>query len=164
MLIRQDERGALLFQFEQKTYAYRTAHFGAKTSAWHCGRVSAALLRLLHEIPFFRHAASVYVDNFIFFFPISTAPLQFALAVICLRLLGTLLACKKLEFGPLIEWNGWSISTMRMTASLPLFKVHKIQQLISNLQQQPCRKNMEKPFMGHIPCSPCSFFIQISLP
>ena len=70
---------------------------------------------------------------------------------------------KKLEFGPLIEWNGWSISTMHMTASLPLFKVHKIQQLISNLQQQPCRKNLEKPFMGHIPCSPCSFFIQISL-
>ena len=46
MLIREDERGALLFQFEKRLYAYRTAHFGAKTSAWHWGRVSGALLRL----------------------------------------------------------------------------------------------------------------------
>ena len=33
MLIGEEERGAFLSQFENKTYAYRTAHFGAKTNA-----------------------------------------------------------------------------------------------------------------------------------
>ena len=40
MLIREDERGSLLFRFQGRLYAYRSAHFGAKTSAWHWGRVS----------------------------------------------------------------------------------------------------------------------------
>lgn len=134
MLIREGERGA------QKIYAYRTARFGAKTSAWHWGRVLAALLRILHKPLFFRHAAWAYVDDFLFFFPSSAAPLQFAIALICLRLIGAPLSWKKLQFGSLIEWNGWSINTMHVTAGLPLFKVKKIQQFISNLQQQPCRK------------------------
>ena len=50
MLIKEEERGALLFQFENKTYAYRTAHFGAKTSAWHSGGVSGPILPLLHQL------------------------------------------------------------------------------------------------------------------
>ena len=144
MLIREDEKGALLFQFEQKIYGMPHSPLWSQNQCWHWGRVSAALLRILHKILFFRHAAWVYADDFLFFFPSSTAPLQFALAVICFRRLGTPLSWKKLEFGPVIEWNGWSIHIMHMTASLPSFKVHKIQQLISNLQQHPCRKNLEK--------------------
>ena len=79
MLIKEEERGALLCQFESKTYAYRAAHFGAKTSA--C-RVSGALLRLTHVLLYLRHAAWVYVDDFLFLFPKSTAHIQFALAII----------------------------------------------------------------------------------
>ena len=69
------KRGALLFQVENKTSAYRSAHFGAKTSAWHWGRVSGALE---HCSDSFRHAAWVYVDESLFLFPNSTAPVQFA--------------------------------------------------------------------------------------
>lgn len=65
---REDERGSLLFKFNDRIFAYRSAHFGAKTvhllSAWHWGRVSGALLRLLHVFLYFRHAAWVYVDDF----------------------------------------------------------------------------------------------------
>ena len=64
MLIREDERGSLLFRFDDRLFAYRSAQFGAKTSAWHWGRVSGALLRLLHSFLYFRHAAWVYVDDF----------------------------------------------------------------------------------------------------
>ena len=39
MLVKEEERGALLFQFQNRTFAYRAAHFGAKTIAWHWGRV-----------------------------------------------------------------------------------------------------------------------------
>ena len=140
----QDERGALLFQFENKTYAYRSAYFGAKTSAWHWGRVSGALLRLVHKFMYFRHAAWVYVDDFLFLFPNSTAPVQFALAIILLQLIGAPLSWKKLEFGSSIEWNGWTIRPSQMTESLAAFKAQKIRNLVSNLQQQPCRKNLEK--------------------
>ena len=61
MLIREDERGSLLFKFDDRLFAHRSAHFGAKTSAWHWGRVSGALLRLLHSFLYFRHAAWVYI-------------------------------------------------------------------------------------------------------
>ena len=84
MLIKEDERGALLCQFENKTYAYRTAHSGAKTSARHWEKVSGALLRLLHKVMYFRHPFWVYVDDFLFLFPDSTAPVQFAIATILL--------------------------------------------------------------------------------
>ncbi len=70
ILIREEERGALLFQFENRTYAHRTAHFGTKASAWHWGRVSGAILRLVNQLLYFRHAAWVYVATFYFFFPI----------------------------------------------------------------------------------------------
>ena len=69
LYIKEDERGALLFQFQNKTYAYRSAHFGAKTSAWHWGRVRGALLRLLHKFMYFRHAAWVMWTTFSSSFP-----------------------------------------------------------------------------------------------
>lgn len=87
-----DERGSLLFRFDNRLFAYRSAHFGAKTSAWHWGRVSGALLRLLHSFLYFRHAAWVYVDDFFLLFPKSTSSVQFTLAVILLRALGTALS------------------------------------------------------------------------
>ena len=143
MPIREDERGALLFQFEQ-SYAYRTAHFGAKTSAWHWGRVSGALLRLIHKLLYFRHAAWVYVDDFLFLFPSKTAPVQFTLAIILLLVLGAPLSWKKLEFESSVEWNGWSIQPSTMIAQLPKFKLRKITSLILTLIEHPCRKNLDK--------------------
>ena len=144
MLIKEEERGSLLFKFRNRLYAYRTAHFGAKTSAWHWGRVSAALMRLLHCLLYFRHASWVYVDDFLFLFPRSTASIQFAFSIILLRVIGAPLSWKKLEFNSNIEWNGWSIQPSCMTAQLPLFKHTKITLLINNLLQQPCLKNIEK--------------------
>ena len=103
MLIKEEERGALLFQLENKTYAYRTAHFGAKTSAWHWGRVSGALLRRIHH-------AWVYVDDFLFLFPKSTfTPTIYPCSdPVLLRIIGAPLSWKKLEFDSCIEWNATS--------------------------------------------------------
>ena len=120
------------------------AHFGAKTSAWHWGRVSRALLRLIHKLLYFRHAAWVYVDDFLFLFPQKTASIQFTLAIILLRTLGAPLSWKKLDFDSPIEWNGWSIQPSTMTAQLPKFKLHKITSLILFLMEHRCRKNLEK--------------------
>ena len=144
MLIREDERGSLLFRFQGRLFAYRSAHFGAKTSAWHWGRVSAALLRLLHRVLYFRHAAWVYVDDFFFLFPSGTASIQFTLSIILLQVIGAPLSWKKLEYDSSIEWNGWSIQPALMTAQLPKFKHDKISALIDALLDNPCRKNLEK--------------------
>ena len=144
MRIREEERGSLLFRFQNRLYAYRTAHFGAKTSAWHWGRVSGALLRLLHKFLFFRHAAWVYVDDFFFLFPESTAQLQYTLAIVLLRVLGTPLSWKKLEFEDTIEWNGWAIQPNMMLAHLPSAKQEKITTLILSLREHPSRKGLEK--------------------
>ena len=144
MRIREEERGSLLFRFQNRLYAYRTAHFGAKTSAWHWGRVSAALLRLLHKFLFFRHAAWVYVDDFFFLFPESTAQLQYTLAIVLLRVLGTPLSWKKLEFEDTIEWNGWAIQPNMLLAHLPSVKHEKITTLILSLREHPSRKGLEK--------------------
>ena len=134
----------LLFRFQGRLFAYRSAHFGAKTSAWHWGRVSAALLRLLHRVLYFRHAAWVYVDDFFFLFPGGTASLQFTLSIILLQVIGAPLSWKKLEYDSSIEWNGWSIQPALMTAQLPQFKHEKITALIDALLQNPGRKNLEK--------------------
>ena len=42
-----------------------------------------------------------------------------------------------------MEWMD-HFSPPQMTASLPTFKAEMICNLVSNLQQQPCRKNLEK--------------------
>lgn len=144
MLIREDERGSLLFRFDNRLFAYRSAHFGAKTSAWHWGRVSGALLRLLHSFLYFRHAAWVYVDDFFLLFPKSTSAVQFTLAIILLRVIGTPLSWKKLEFDKAIDWNGWTIQPATMTALLPTSKQEKINSLIDTVLQSPCRKTWKR--------------------
>ena len=144
MLIREDERGSLLFKFDDRLFAYRSAHFGAKTSAWHWGRVSGAILRLLHSLLFFRHAAWVYVDDFFLLFPKSTSAVQFTLAIILLRVIGAPLSWKKLEFDKTIDWNGWTIHPSTMIAQLPSSKQEKINSLIVAVLQSPSRKNLEK--------------------
>ena len=144
MLIREEERGSLLFRFDDRLFAYRSAHFGAKTSAWHWGRVSGALLRLLHSFLYFRHAAWVYVDDFFLLFPGSTSSVQFTLAIILLRCLGTPLSWKKLEFDKTVDWNGWSINPSTMIAQLPPSKQEKINTLIQTVLKNPSRKNLEK--------------------
>ena len=144
MLIREDERGSLLFKFDGRLFAYRSAHFGAKTSAWHWGRVSGAILRLLHSLLFFRHAAWVYVDDFFLLFPKSTSAVQFTLAIILLRIIGAPLSWKKLEFDKTIDWNGWTINPGTMIAQLPSSKQEKIYSLIAAVLQSPSRKNLEK--------------------
>ena len=126
MLIREEERGALLFQFENRP-THTEQH---KTSAWHWGRVSGAILRLVHRLLYFRHAAWVYVDDFFFLFPNSTANIQFTLAVILLRVIGAPLSWKKLEFDSFIEW--------------PKFKLQTFTLLIDTLLHHLCRKNLEE--------------------
>lgn len=101
-------------------------------------------MRLLHVFLYFRHAAWVYVDDFCFLFPRSTSTIQFAIAIIFLRMIGAPLSWKKLEFDSSIEWNGWSIQPAVMTAQLPPCKHNKIRFLIDTLLQTPCRKNLEK--------------------
>ena len=94
---------------------------------------------------YFRHAAWVCVDDFLLLFPHPIAPVQFAIAIILPRRIGAPLSWKILEFDSPIEWNGWTIRPPQMTASLPDFKRQKVRRpLISNLQQQPSRKNLEK--------------------
>ena len=144
MLIREDERGSRLFKFDGRLFAYRSAHFGAKTSGWHWGRVSGAILRLLHSLLFFRHAAWVYVDDFFLLFPKSTSAVQFTLAIILLRIIGAPLSWKKLEFDKTIDWNGWTINPGTMIAQLPSSKQEKIHSLIAAVLQSPSRKNLEK--------------------
>ena len=144
MLIREDERGSLLFKFDDRLFAYRSAHFGAKTSAWHWGRVSGAILRLLHSLLYFRHAAWVYVDDFFLLFPKPTSAVQFTLAIILLRVIGAPLSWKKLEFDKTIDWNGWTIHPSTMIAQLPSSKQEKINSLITAVLHSPSRKNLEK--------------------
>ena len=134
---RRRRKGGTSFQFDNRTYAYRTAHFGAKTSAWHCGRVSGALLCLIHQLLDFRHAGWVYIDDFLFLFPRSTANLKFTLAVILLPIIGA----RNCNSTPLL--NG-TMQPALMMARLPAFKLHKITALTDTLLQNPCRKNLEK--------------------
>lgn len=82
-------------------------------------------------------------------------------------MVGAPLSWKKLEYDPIIEWNGWSIKPALMTAQLPTFKQTKISLLIDTLLQNPCRKNIEKkkwrPTLGHILSSSCPIPAHINL-
>ena len=74
----------------------------------------------------------------------STAQLQYALAIVLLRVLGAPLSWKKLEFEDTIEWNGWAIQPNMMLAHLPSVKHEKITALIISLREHPSRKGLEK--------------------
>ena len=84
------------------------------------------------------------VDDFFLLLPRSTSAVQFTLAIILLRVLGTPLSWKKLEFDKTIDWNGWSIQPATMIAQLPLSKQEKINSLIHSVLQTPRRKHLEK--------------------
>ena len=167
MLIREDERGSLLFKFDDRLFAYRSAHFGAKTSAWHWGRVSGALLRLLHSLLYFRHAAWVYVDDFFLLFPKPTSAVQFTLAIILLRAIGAPLSWKKLEFDKTIDWNGWTIHPGTMIAQLPFSKQEKINSHYSSapitFQEKP-REDHRHSTLGYFTCPPCPLPTDLLVP
>ena len=129
-----------------RIYAYRSEHFGAKTSAWHWGRVSAALMRLLHGIFYFRHAAWGLCGWLLL--PFSSinvfCPIRACNHPATRSRSSFVLEEARIWFQFLSGMDGQSIQPALMTAQLPLFKQAKSSLLIDTLLQNPCRKNIEE--------------------
>ena len=63
MKVEEGDGGLCFFQLAGVLYRYLTCHFGASYSAFWWGRVSGALIRLLHIFLGVGHIAMTYVDD-----------------------------------------------------------------------------------------------------
>ena len=108
------EAEGFLFQFEKQLYSCRTAHFGAKTSAWHWGRVTAALPRLIHLLIHKKKVCSMGLRGGLLLHLCreSVAKVEVALGIILLKTLGA-------PPSDIVEWNGWRINVKKLNIELP---------------------------------------------
>ena len=65
----------MLFSFQQQLYYYVVCHFGGRWSAYWWSRVGGMLMRMCHRLLFVEHQGHIYVDEFLFRFPATAAPL-----------------------------------------------------------------------------------------
>ena len=129
--VKDKHQGLLAFQFRDRVYHYKVLHFGGTCSAYYWTRLAAIFLRLIHQIIYIQHFALIFVDDFIFGFDSTAAPLQSSVVLLLVSFLNIPLSWHKLEMGHRITWIGWSLDAWSDTISIPQEKQGK---LIRNLQ------------------------------
>ena len=146
------EQGLQMFKVDSKLFFYRTCHFGGKWSAYWWGRVSSALLRLLHRFLYVFHAAFTYVDDSLLALDKDTSSVYACAAALFCSALGVPLACEKLALGSCITWNGWEINSDRRTAALPRSKRQAVCSQLRDLCEGPskCSKKSLEKILGLI--------------
>ena len=145
MLIREDERGSLLFKYWWPTLRISFSTLWSKnqclalgSSFWSSAKTSTFFFVLqtcclglcgwfLSPFP------EVNFGNSIHFWP----SFYFALS-------GHLYPGRNWNSTKRLDWNGWTIQPATMIAQLPSSKQEKTNSLIKTVLQSPCRKNLEK--------------------
>ena len=129
------QQGLVLFQFNQRTYHYTVAHFGARFSAWWWQRLGGQILRLLHHFLHSPHRGWIYVDDLLLMLHRRCFLEQVTLVVVFLLLLNTPISWKKAQLGDRITWIGWEINFQFDIVQLTESKVAKLVGVIEDLLQ-----------------------------
>ena len=135
VLIREAERGFQFVNFNSRLFYYKTAHFGGKWSAWWWARVGAALHRILHVLIHDRHYGVIYVDDFLFLVPESSAAEVAALIQACLVSLGCPISWHKVKIGPCVEYLGFTLNVRDGVIGIPQAKVELAREFLDSLRK-----------------------------
>ena len=127
------EQGLVLFQFNNRTYFYTVAHFGARFSAWWWQRLAALILRLLHQFLHSGHRGWIYVDDILLLFRRTSFTKQVTLAVLFLLLINTPISWRKAQLGDCVTWTGWDFNFRFDTVQLTASKVTKLLGLLQDV-------------------------------
>ena len=131
--VAEEERGLLLFILMGQIFFYKVCHFGGSFSAYWWSRVGALLLRLAHRLVWVSHTGFLYVDDFLWRFARSVAPLLASLVTAFLEAVGCPLSWKKLRLGVRIKWIGLRVEWDLGRWVLPEEKLVKIRLFLQNL-------------------------------
>ncbi len=110
----ESEQGYNLFAVkldsgETEWWVYKTCHFGASWSAYWWARTAAAYVRLMHHFLWVSHGLLMYVDDALFMFKSSVAPLMALWALMLTVALGGPLSWHKLQLDERLNWIGWDL-------------------------------------------------------
>ena len=142
VLVREEERGLLLFGLAGKLYFYRTCHFGAVFSAYWWARTGAALHRLLHILLWAWHCGWLYVDDWLWRLCRQTAPLHASLIALFLCALNVPIGWHKTALGPSLTWIGFQLNWDSLSVELPAAKVLKVANFLTAILE--CTGSIER--------------------
>ena len=117
-VVREDERGTLLFRHKDKLYFYKVCHFGARFSSYWWQRLGSVLHRIMHHLISHRpHRSFLYVDD-IFAMLAAQHSTELTCLIICfLAAVNAPISWKKAQIGHCITWCGWSFDLLTDTAT-----------------------------------------------
>eukprot|EP00435_Cladocopium_sp_Y103_P011247 s1980_g2.t3 len=127
------EQGLVLFQFNNRTYHYKVAHFGGRFSAWWWQRLAAMLMRLLHKFLHSPHRGWIYVDDLLLLLRRTIFNKQATLAILFLLLINAPISWRKAQIGDHITWTGWDFNFLFDTVQLTRTKATKLLEHLEEL-------------------------------
>ena len=135
-VVREDERGTLLFRHQHKLYYYKVCHFGARFSSFWWQRLGSVIHRTLHRLLSHRpHRSFLYVDD-IFAMLCAKHSAELACLTICLlTAINAPISWRKAQLGPRITWCGWTFDLANDTLQLVHTKIAKLLEQLAALRR-----------------------------
>ena len=135
MKVTAQDGGLAFFWLAGVWWRYLVCHFGASWSAWWWGRVSGALVRLLHAFLGKGHMAFNYVDDTVVFVRAEVAWETAALIGMYMEMLGVPLSWHKLGVGISVQYIGIVINLREVSLGLSADKVAHLQRFLALIKK-----------------------------
>jgi len=146
MKVAHEDGGLAFFWFWGLCWRYIVCHLGASWSAWWWGRVSGALMRLLHFFLGEGHVAFNYVDDTVVFVRSGVVWRMAALIGIFMEMLGVPLGWHKLRVSEELQYVGLMVNLGELTLGLAVDKVRKLLAFLETIRKgnRLDRRGLEK--------------------
>ena len=126
MKVAGQDGGLAFFWFAGVWWRYLVCHFGASWSAWWWGRVSGALIRLLHAFLGAGHMAFNYVDDTVVFVRKEVSGRTAAVIGLFMVMLGVPVSWHKLLIGSAVQYIGIVVNLREWSLGLAAEKVERL--------------------------------------
>ena len=155
ILLAASEWRRTIFFFRGHWHFYKVLPFGMKASAYWWVRFYALIHRVIQGIlAFVPHAGFMYVDDAVWAFLRNMKTLMHrklqALVLLVLIALGVPIAWEKLEWGENIEWVGFAVSFVQMTAQLTQKKLNALLRNAEDLNARAIRLQVVESLAGRM--------------
>ena len=144
--VHDEEQGLLLFEHNGRLFYYCVCHFGAKFSAYWWARVGGCMHRLLHLLVWAAHFGFLYVDDWLWLFDETVAPLHASLVVALLLVLNCPLSWHKCKLGKRPTWIGFGFDLSLKQVWIPDDKQLRVKAFLEACmtENKMPRRDMEK--------------------